>query len=261
MKTKLQTLILLFLFVAPLFSQEDFTVIKVNGSILLKARGISLETGTVFSAKEDLLFRSEDATAAVINAQKGRIVLSSKNRDLSAASTNQMPSMYSIGTRGAVVPEEFTLSSYFSGKHVVLDKEMIEVDGIEYPMNSDQYFFLRYNYKGEEINKKLGFSGDTLCIDKTTLFTVDGNPIPNAENTLIKLFYRKGKESVLISEFDLIFPDMDQLKKEVEIILSQISGKTTDGKVREIKSYLNDFYGSASLTNISRWLETNFGIK
>jgi len=68
MKSIIQILLLLLIVIDPVFSQNDFKVIKVNGTILLKSKGISLETGTVFSQKDDLLFRSEDATAAVINS-------------------------------------------------------------------------------------------------------------------------------------------------------------------------------------------------
>ena len=73
MKPIIPFLVLLFLF-SNVFSQENFKVIKVNGTILLKQKNISLETGTVFSEKEDLVFRNEDATAAVINSQRGRMM-------------------------------------------------------------------------------------------------------------------------------------------------------------------------------------------
>jgi hypothetical protein len=204
MKSIIPVVLLLFLVTVPSLSQSDFKVIKVNGTILLKTKGISLETGTVFSEKEDLVFRSEDATAAVINSQKGRLVITSKNHDLSTARTNNMPSMYNISSRGGSIINKNDLSTYFSGKFVVLEKLNIKVDDSAYPMDNDHFFFLRYNYKGEEINKKLAFSHDTMVIDKTTLFTVDGKPIPSADNTAIKLFYRKGNESVFISEFNLI---------------------------------------------------------
>ena len=261
MKTIIKYLVILFIISAPVSGQENFKVIKVNGTILLKARGISLETGTVFSEKEDLLFRSDDATAAVINSQQGRLVLTSKNHDLSSARSNQMPSMYNIGSRGVALHNEFDLGDYFSGKHVVLEKEAVEVDAMKYPMDENNFFFLRYNYKGEEINKKLSFSGDTLFIDKSTLFTVDGMPIPSADNTSIKLFYRRGAESIIISEFDLIFPDMKQLTKEIEIIITEMSGKPVNQKISEVDSYMTDFYGKVTRDNLTRWLEINFGIK
>ena len=75
MKSLIPAVVLFFLFTGSSFSQENFKVIKVNGVILLKAKGTSLETGTVFSEKDDLLFRTEDATAAVINSRRGRLIL------------------------------------------------------------------------------------------------------------------------------------------------------------------------------------------
>jgi len=243
------------------FGQNDFKVIKVNGTIMLKTRGISLETGTVFSEKEDLLFRSEDATAAVINPQKGRVVITSKNHDLSSARSNNMPSMYNISSRGGNLVSNKDISSYFSGKVVVLEKAAVKVDDSAFPMDNNNLFFLRYIYKGEEINKKLNFSHDTLFIDKKALYTVDGKPIPSADNTLIKLFYRKGNESVLVSEFDLIFPDMKQLASETEIIINEMKGKSSGEIKQETGAYINDFYGKVSNESLAKWLETRFGIK
>jgi hypothetical protein len=261
MRSTIPALLFLFLVIHPAMGQNDFKVIKVNGTIVLKEKGTSLQTGTVFSDKEDLLFRSEDATAAVINSQKGRLILTNKNHDLSTAKSNYLPSMYNISSRGASVLNENSLSNHFSGKYVVLDKQEIEIDREAFPMDIDHFFFLRYVYKGEEINKKLAFSGDTLIIDKITLLTVDGKPIPSADNTLIKLYYRKGSESVFINDFDLIFPDMKQLKTETEIILSEIKGKPAKEKIGEINSFINEFYGKVQRENLTGWLESNFGIK
>jgi hypothetical protein len=189
------------------------------------------------------------------------MVITSRNHDLSAAQSNYLPSMYSISSRGADLFNNSDLSSYFTGRYVIFDKQEIAIDRDLYPMDKDHFFFLRYLYKGEEINKKLGFSGDTLFIDKASLFTVDGNPIPSADNTRIKLFYHKGNESVFISEFDLIFPDMDQLAKETEIILSEIKGKTSKEKTAEVGSYVNEFYGTVQKNDLVKWLNTRFGIK
>jgi hypothetical protein len=261
MKSIIQALLFLFIIINPAFSQDDFKVIKVNGTIMLRSKGVSLETGTVFSQKDDLLFRSEDATAAVINSQRGRMVITSKNHDLSSARSNYLPSMYNISSRGGTLLNNSDLSSYFSGRYVIFNRQGIELDSETFPMDRDHFFFLRYIYKSVEINKKLGFSGDTLFIDKANLFTVDGNPIPSADNTLIKLFYRKENESVFISEFDLIFPDMKQLAKETEVILNEVKGKSADDKIAEIGSYITEFYGKVSREYLAKWLETSFGIK
>jgi hypothetical protein len=250
----------MFLF-SDCFSQENFKVIKVNGTILLKTNGTSLQTGTVFSEKEDLLFRTEDATAAVINSQRGRLILTNTNHNLSAAKSNYLPSMYNISTRGGALVNLLDLQNHFSGKYVVLGRQSIEVDNKNFPLDNDHFFFLRYIYKGEEINKKLGFSGDTLIIDKKNLFTIDGKPIPSPDNTSIRLFYRKGPESVAISEFNLIFPDLVQLKSEVKVILDEVKDKPIKEKIGEINSFINEFYGKVYRENLVTWLETDMALK
>lgn len=260
MKSIIPFIFLLFFFVDS-FSQDNFKVIKVNGTILLKSKNIFLETGTVFSEKEALLFRTEDATAAVINSQRGRMILTNNNHDLSNASSNFLPSMYNISSRGGSLVNIVDLQNHFSGKYVVLGKQAIEMDVKNFPMDKDNFFFLRYIFKGEEINKKLGYSGDTLIIDKRSLYTVDGNPIPSPDNTSIRLFYHKGSESIPVSEFDLIFPDIRQLTKEIQIILDEIKNKSFSEKFAEVTSYINEEYGKVNKGNLLTWLDTNFGLK
>ena len=261
MKSIILFFVSIFLLIDPIFSQDNFKVIKVNGTILLKAKGTSLETGTVFSEKEDLLFGTEDATAAVINSQRGRLILTNKNHDLSTASSNYLPPMYNISTRGGSLVNLLDLQNHFSGKYVVLGRQAIIMDEMNFPMNKDHFFFLRYFYKGEEINKKLDCSGDSLIIEKKSLFMVDGNPILSPDNTSIRLFYYKGPESVLISEFDLIFPDIRQLEKEIQIILDEIKNKPVNEKIGEINSFIEEFYGKVYQGNLLSWLKDNFGLK
>ena len=257
------TIVILFCFLILSFNsfgQENYKVIKVNGTIVLKTKGVSLETGTVFNEKEDLLFRTDDASAAVINPQKGRLIITSKNHNLASASSNYLPAMYNISTRGAFENPE-KLQDIFSGKYVILDRQQMVIDKSDYPMDKDHFFFLRYVYKGEEINKKLDYSGDTLIIDKKGLYTVDGQPIPSPDNTLIRLFYRNGNESVKLSEFDLIFPDTRQLGAEVKVILESMPNRSPSQKIAEVKSYISDQYGKINQEDLLSWLEKSFNLK
>lgn len=261
MKSIIQIAVLLFIFTDVSTGQDNFKVIKVNGTILLKQKGVSLETGTVFSVNDDLIFRSEDATAAVINPQKGRLIITNRSHDLSNARSNFLPAMYNIASRGGGLSNIIDLKNHFSGKYVVLDNQDIVLDTTNFPMDKNHFFYLRYAYRGEDINKKLQYSADTLKISRESLFTVDGNPIPSPDNTLISLFYRNGSESVLVNRFDLIFPDPEQLRKEVQIILEELKNKKATEKTEEVNAYINEFYGKVYRLNLITWLDTNFGLK
>ncbi|MCX6334948.1 MAG: hypothetical protein NT092_11700 [Bacteroidia bacterium] len=260
MRTFLTSLGFLFIFSLISSGQEDFKVIKVNGSIVMKTNNVSLQTGTVFSDKETLVFGTDDATAAVINEQKGRMILTSKSHDLSAARSNYLPAMYNISTRGGSLSNLIDLQNHFSGKYVVLDRSEIVLDEMSFPMDKDNFFFLRYTFKSEEINKKLEFNADTLIIDKKSLYTIDGKPIPRPDNTVIKLFYRNGDKSVQINEFNLIFPDTKQLKEELKIILETMKDRSPKEQIGEINAYLYEEYGKVYQPNLTSWLENNLGL-
>jgi hypothetical protein len=260
----MKAILILFVFVfsgLTMFSQDNFKVIKVNGTIVIKAKNISLETGTVFSENEDLLFRSEDATAAVINSQRGRLILTNSNHDLKTAKSNFLPSMYNISTRGGSMNNLVDLMNHFSGRYVVLDNYYITINESNFPMDNSHFFFVRYLYKNEAINKKLAFSGDTLFFDKKNLFTIDGNQIPAPDNTTMTMFYMKGTDYVLVNNFELIFPDNDQLKKEVQIIIDELRGKPFKEKFNEINSYINELYGKVYQANLLTWLRNSMGLK
>ena len=261
MKSIICSLMFIFIFILS-FGQTSFKVIKVNGDIVLKAKGVSLETGTVFSEKEELMFRTEDATAAVINSQKGRLILTGKNHDLSTASSNYLPSMYNISTRGSgALASLKDLQAHFSGNYVVLGREKIEINSNNFPLSDENFFFLKYAYKGESINKKLDHIKDTLIIDKKTLFIIDGKQIPGPDNTNISLFYKKGADYMLINSFNLIFPDLQQIRKEIQVILDEYKNKPEKDKISEITYYINEFYGKTDKKNLETWLGNTYGLK
>jgi len=64
-----------------------------------------------------------------------------------------------------------------------------------------------------------------------------------------------------INEFNLISPDLKQLKKEVQIILDEIKNKTYKEKVGEVNAYINESYGKPNMGNLVSWLKDNFDLK
>lgn len=68
----------------------------------------------------------------------------------------------SFGQENFKVIRVIDLQNNFSGKYVVLEKQSIQIDKTNFPMDNDNFFFLRYLYKGEEINKKLTYSGEAF---------------------------------------------------------------------------------------------------
>jgi len=259
------TLLFLFLHLTS-FAQDKFTVIKVSGNIVIQRTGSQLNIGTAFSQNEDLVFKSAVSRAAVINPQRGRYLLTADNSSEFINSKSVfLPSSGKISARGGnAILSANDLKNYFEGNYVIFDKIKIKINPEIFPMNGKKYFYIRYQYKNETINKKLSFNADTLFITKNELLTVDGKQIPNPEITEMKLMYMEEGEkyvSTPICAFTPVFPDFDQMKQEIKIIIDQMKDKTYIQKLNEISSYINDFYGKPEETNLKSWLNENFGLK
>ncbi len=248
------------------FAQDKFTVIKVSGNIVIQSTGSVLNIGTAFSQNEDLLFKNVASRAAVINPQRGRFLLTSDNlSEFKDSKSNFLPSSGKVSARGGgAILNTNDLKNYFEGNYVIFDKIKIKISPAAYPMDEKKYFYIRYSYKNETINKKLVYISDTLIITKNELLTVDGKQIPNPEITEMKLMYMEEGEkyvSTPICVFTPVFPDLDQLKEEVKIIIDQMKNKTYNEKLCETSSYINEFYGKPEENNLKDWLKDNFNLK
>ena len=239
---------------------ENYTVIKVQGSILQKKSGDALTQGSVFASDEQLLFETSDSRAAVIGSTRGRFILKSGNS--ATASSNLLPAMSNMSSRAGALINFIDLQNHFKGNYLVLNKTAIRINTDNFPMDIKNLFYIRYEYKNEAINKKLTYKADTLYIDKKELFMVDGKPIPTTATKEVKLFYMEtGNKSTLINEFTLVTPDNQELKREIQIILDTMKDKSYEDQVGEIVSYLNEYYGKPDKNNIKKWLRWNFGLK
>ncbi|MDX1653345.1 MAG: hypothetical protein R3277_12685 [Brumimicrobium sp.] len=231
---------------------DEYKVIKVTGKILYKNSGKAMSTGDVFQANTPLKFESDNSRAAVISKLKGRFVLVPPSK---SQKTNLVPAVNNISSRSAALINELDLKNHFDGKYLILHKLELPVSESNFPQNKEKFFFLSYLYRNEKIAKKLPSDGNKLIIDENDLFTIDGKKI-NPFNTKMTLYYRneETKENTLITTFEPLFPDYENLKKEVKVILDEYSNKDDELKFVEVKGYLNEFYGKTYDENLKNWL-------
>jgi len=133
-----------------------------------------------------------------------------------------------------------------------------------FPMAARKYFYLTYSYDNRTINKKLDFKKDTLIINRNELLTVGGKIIDGTGINQIDLMYiKEGVTNGLtrISTFKPVFPDNTILTTEVGIILDQMELNPYNDKLREVSSFLNEFYGKVDDNTVKIWLSTAFSIK
>jgi hypothetical protein len=241
-------------------------VIKVNGNIVIERTGNSLETGTSFPQDESLVFRIPESRAAVINPSMGRFLLTAENvNEFKNAKSNFLPSAGKISTR-AVEDDYYTgdPADKFTDNFVILNKTEVLIDTTHYPMKGDRFFYISYNFNDKTINKKLSFNSDTLIIRKAELLTVDGKEIAAPETGMMKLIYYVEGNAYLIKpvgSFIPVFPDQNELRQEISVILDKMEMKGYDDKLNEINHFIREFYGSIDETSLKVLLKEDFGLR
>jgi len=266
MKRKILFLLSVFLYLQSIYAQDNFTVIKVSGNIVIERTGSSLGTGTSFAQNENLLFKIPESRAAVINPRRGRFLLTSETlSEFKNSKSNFLPAAGKTSTRGVSQVRKVTdLKKLFEGNCVILNNNIILIDTTIYPLNDKRYFYLTYEYNSKTINKKLKFHGDTLLLKKEELLAVNGKVISDPGIKEMKLMYLvedKSYEPILISSFTPVFPDTKTLSKEVKIITDQMEMNPYREKLNEISSYINEFYGKIDDNNLQKWLDDNLSLK
>lgn len=267
MKTKitlvliLPALIALVAFNFPSMKDDNYKVIKVNGQIVVTSTGKALASGDVFKENTPLDFNSPEAKATVINAEKGRFILTSQAK--SSKASNLIPAINNIASRGGAILTIIDMQNLFAGNFCVINKMKVKIAAPDYKMSKDNFFYVSYKYNGESINKPLAYDGDSLVIDKAELYKVDGKPITAPDDTQVTLYFRDNvkKTAKTISTFNLVFPNENELKDEIKIIIGELKNKNASQKTDEVLSYLNEFYGKADRDNVQPWLQKNFAVK
>lgn len=231
----------------------SFTVINVQGSILYLKTGNKMERGDTYVTGTNLSFQTKESRAAVANSEEGRLILTGNEK----GKIRILPATNNMSSRSGALLNIIDLKNHFDGRYFIIEKHKIEIAASEFPMNEENFFYLRFNYNDEDIAKRLAFDDNKLILDKSEIFKVDGNPIPVTE-TEMTLYYRKNGQGEKISKFTPIFPDIKTLREEVALMLEVFSFKDEAAKYNEIKAHINEFYGKPNDKNLKTWLNQEF---
>ncbi len=243
-------------------AQSNYKVIKVNGSIQYIRTGSSMALGDEFKEDENLSFGSPSARAAVINPGKGRFILTPESAgQLSGAKTNFLPARSNISTRGGALNSLNDLQNMFSEAVAIVYEASWHINPYQFPMDENRFFFIQFQHKGEQINKKLSFNENSLLFSRKEILQVDDQPIEALDKPDAVLYYYAADGPQYISEFDLVFPEMEMLKLEAGIILEEFSQKDYSQKVNELSGYLFEFYGKPDKEDVMLFLDKDFGLQ
>ncbi len=271
MKTALFSIFLLFS--VQVFAQ-DYTVIQVTGQIKLKKSGQILARGNKISSADQLVFLTRDAVAACFASDQGRVTLrldpqQPKTGDefLAYVKGSIVPAKGALMTRaGGAIKNQIEWDNYFAGgPFLILGTTKVNVSEKAWPMNDSTFFFIRFEYEGEQVNKKLPGDGEKLIISAEQILLVDEKPVDASKISLYEIYYydAAAQKSLLMSKFQPVFANGKDLIEEVNSLLELLRGyELPEEKLRgEVEAYLSEYYGKTDPEALTEWLAVNVGMK
>ncbi len=237
------------------YSQNNkYYVIKVQGEILKAVDNQPLKSGITVQENDDFIFKSELSRAAVLNPEKGQFVLTPPDKNAVSGKAHFMPPIQNISSRaGGTLLNIVDFQNHFKDNFLIIEEVKVCIDPNNFSTDDNNFFFINYDYNGEAINKKLMSNNDTLIISKKDIFTIDGQSRKNPENIIFRLFYMKGEEANLMSEFMAILPDEEKLAEEL-LNIKQVLNNEDEFK-KQAFSFVNEFYGHPQGEDLAEFIK------
>jgi len=231
MKKLLLTIVLVLFLIAP----APYRITYIDGIIYNQRTGKALKIGDTVndtdtllmtSAKDYLSLYSKDKGRASINnlAGKSKMILEPINKSALGRKPAANEFALQVGknlkfgvtvakltVRAGLITDLQDLRNYlskFANPHqmpiLVVDSLHINVNAEQFATTKDSRFFIiRYQYKGEQIDKKLNFgplvSGELPIIINSNLYTIDQQPVTPEDCTDLQLIYYDKKKKTVTS--------------------------------------------------------------
>ena len=241
------------------WAQNIYHVLNVKGIVRLEKTKAAIKVNDQISDRDALLFGSATDAVAVISSKNGRMILRPKPTARSSeliclVSDILNPGTARLSTRAGSINNIIELKNYFGQDTLfVLGAFKVWISSSAFPMNATDFFFVRYRWKGEAINKKLSFEKDSLILTAGDIYSVDAAPIAPKDAIDAQLFYKQGSTVSEIGSFTVLFPKETGL---IELVTSFKRHSSFKGKqfVDELTPLLRDIYGRTDPENVRSWV-------
>lgn len=252
----------LFLVFSVIAQAQDYYVLQVKGNVKSTKTGKEIKTNDVIKPDDQLKFSAATDAVAVVSAKAGRFVLkpgkANKTNEFVAYVKDALSQANNrLSTRAGIFNNVIDFKTYFEKQIFLLPEQTFEVGKEAYPISNEAFFFIRYNLKGEEVNKQLPTGGGNfLVINRDELFKVDGQPINAADAKDFQLFYYSSQGAIPLTSLYFDLTDPKSVRQEIDVLQkAMISSNTSASKtIDEIIAYLQENYGKVEEGNVIKWL-------
>ena len=264
--------ILLILFVLNLTFVwgQNLHVIAVKGNIKSKKLGKNLRPGDIIPSEDIVTFRDKDDFLTLYTVDGVRkFVAYPEKRFKKKKNIFNLPEVLKDGQPSIIPvnPELKILEDsrlFFTTRpFLVLGGEMkMSLPKALFPMSKALFFYVNYDFKEDNIDKKIEYKIDSLIIRKRDMFKIDGKEVDSkyAENFKLYYYNQPKTKHTLIGKWKPMFPIDERLREETDVLLNLLKQKNADDTliVTEMAGFFNQHYGNVESENFKKWIHDNY---
>jgi hypothetical protein len=240
-------------------ANEIYNIIKVDGEIVNKSNGKLLAPGDKIKPSDQLEFKNSYATAVVISNARGKFTLrpaeqadafgDTKLLAMAGNAVSPISSRAQISTRAIGPPDVKDLSKYFGNQdfYLIGEKLSVKLNKTVYPLGPSCDIIFSFQGKNEKISKKIPYSGQSINIAREQLVSSadDLDKGTTLKQVGVLKFDNSSNQSSLITTVNLVFLNIENIKKEFAVILPILKEQNMQRfeAVDYLKGYFNDVYG------------------
>ena len=238
-------------------AEEELYLIRVKGEITNLTTEKKLKPGDQIKLSDELSFKGE-SDAILYSNTRGRLQLKKlKNKAKPSGELYYIvkenllavkKSAISRSNQIVVANNQRDFKSFFGKYYSVSSLDYLQVDTYKYPLDKNNFFYFRYTWKEEEINKMIDFNGDTLLLKGEEIFSLNGTSLKLTGSIEASLYYYQAlKETstfIVSSNFELINSDI--ILNEIALLVEILKKDKIDNvELRtEVEKFLSDEYGN-----------------
>ena len=265
MKTKAVLLTLFVLFISRSLFGQDYYVLQVKGTVKKARTGATIKTKDVIKADDQLVFSSPTDAVAVVSPKSGRFILkpgkSVKANELMSYVRDALnPGSTRLSTRSGSLNNMLDLKVFFQQPLLFLPELQYPVNAQNFPINEKNFFFIQFQYNGDEINKQLKINDSSLLIiNRKDLFKVDGKSVVETEAKGLALHYYSNSGPIAVCLLSFNLANLVVVRSEVDVLVEALGqSEKNQAKIQsEILNYLSEQYGKVDGDNLKRWMKQN----
>jgi len=245
---------------------QKYIVLKVTGSV--SCSGQMVKPWDELEPASKLSFGSDQSALRVMQGNNVFVVSATKAKPgsgnelvaiLKDAFLPEKPPVNRASTKGLITSVEdiaMELGQSVNGPGqtvLIIDQKEFSFSKSIYAVSNENFFFVRYQYNNEVINKKLENSSSNGFVLSTSIFSIS---MPNgktiiADRTKIngpfKLYYFiDAHTSELVAEFNAVFIASSDLIKELSPLVRRFKDEHFSAKEMNLRvaEYLTQYYGA-----------------